>query len=171
MSDDFDTLVPDIQRMAGLMPQMVVLMPPMIASMKEQKQIMLSQYQVQKAQQDQTMAMQANASAMGQAFDDAKNDDSFYLPPEAFETADFKSGIKLFVSPNGHAVRFTIFHQSDPLTEEGTSRVEPLKTAAEDAIKAHRSRARRSTSAAAPLCTRICKKVPTTICLSPRSPR
>ncbi|UEA48052.1 MMPL family transporter [Mycobacteroides abscessus] len=135
MSDDFDTLVPDIQRMAGLMPQMVVLMPPMIASMKEQKQIMLSQYQVQKAQQDQTMAMQANASAMGQAFDDAKNDDSFYLPPEAFETADFKSGIKLFVSPNGHAVRFTIFHQSDPLTEEGTSRVEPLQTAAEDAIK------------------------------------
>ncbi|WP_165604853.1 MMPL family transporter, partial [Mycobacterium intracellulare] len=82
-----------------------------------------------------TMAMQHNATAMGDAFDAAKNDDSFYLPPEAFDTADFRRGIKLFLSPDGHAVRFTIIHQGDPLTEEGTSRIEPLKTAAEDAIK------------------------------------
>ena len=27
---------------------------------------------------------------MGQAFDAAKNDDSFYLPPEVFENADFQ---------------------------------------------------------------------------------
>jgi putative drug exporter of the RND superfamily len=32
-------------------------------------------------------------------------------------------------------VRFTIIHQGDPLTQEGTSRIEPLKIAAEDAIK------------------------------------
>ncbi|HEX7323154.1 MAG TPA: MMPL family transporter, partial [Mycobacterium sp.] len=59
----------------------------------------------------------------------------FYLPPEAFDTADFKRGIKLFISPDGHAVRFTIIHQGDPLTPEGTSRIEPLKIAAADAIK------------------------------------
>jgi len=68
-------------------------------------------------------------------FDAAKNDDSFYLPPEAFDNDDFKRGIKLFMSPDGHAVRFTIIHQGDPLTQEGTSRIEPLKIAAEDAIK------------------------------------
>jgi RND superfamily putative drug exporter len=114
---------------------MVALMPPMIASMKNQKQMMLNQYQAQKAQQDQTMALQDNATAMGQAFDEAKNDDSFYLPPEAFDNADFKRGVKLFLSPDGHAVRFTIIHQGDPLTEEGTSRTAPLKIAAADAIK------------------------------------
>ncbi|MEN4474474.1 MMPL family transporter [Mycolicibacterium cosmeticum] len=135
MSDDFQGLVPDIQRMADLMPQMVAIMPPMIASMKSQKQIMLNQYQAQKAQQDQTQAQQNNNTAMGEAFDQAKNDDSFYLPPEAFQTDDFKRGIKLFLSPDGHAVRFTIFHQGDPLTEEGTSRIEALKIAAADAIK------------------------------------
>ena len=42
---------------------------------------------------------------------------------EAFETADFKRGIKLFLSPDGHAVRFTVFHQGDPLSEEGTSHI------------------------------------------------
>lgn len=135
MSDDFQGLVPDIQRMSDLMPQMVAIMPPMIASMKSQKQIILNQYQAQKAQQDQTQAQQANNTAMGDAFDNAKNDDSFYLPPEAFQTDDFKRGIKLFLSPDGHAVRFTIIHQGDPLTEEGTARIEPLLTAASDAIK------------------------------------
>ncbi|OBA70080.1 hypothetical protein A5641_14080 [Mycobacterium sp. 1554424.7] len=135
MTDDITELVPDMERLDAVMPQMVALMPPMIQSMKNQKQMMLNQYQAQKAQQDQTMAMQDNATAMGEAFDAAKNDDSFYLPPEAFDNADFKRGIKLFLSPDGHAVRFTIFHQGDPLTAEGTSRVEPLKTAAADAIK------------------------------------
>jgi putative drug exporter of the RND superfamily len=135
MSDDFQDLVPDMQRMADLMPKMVATMPKQIASMKHQKQVLLNQYQMQKAQQDQTIAMQKTGTAMSEAFDAAKNDDSFYLPPEAFETADFQRGLKLFMSPDGHAVRFTIIHQGNPLTQEGTSRIEPLKVAAADAIK------------------------------------
>ncbi len=135
MSDDFQAIVPDMQRMADLMPKMVATMPRQIASMKHQKQVLLNQYQMQKAQQDQTIAMQKTGTAMSEAFDAAKNDDSFYLPPEAFTTADFQRGLKLFMSPDGHAVRFTIIHQGDPLTPEGTSRIEPLKVAAADAIK------------------------------------
>ena len=135
MSDDFQAIVPDMQRMADLMPKMVATMPKQIASMKHQKQVLLTQYQMQKAQQDQTIAMQKTGTAMSEAFDAAKNDDSFYLPPEAFETADFQRGLKLFMSPDGHAVRFTIIHQGNPLTQEGTSRIEPLKVAAADAIK------------------------------------
>ncbi|MCW2511912.1 MAG: Transport protein [Mycobacterium sp.] len=135
LSDDFQDLVPDIEQLATLTPQLAALMPAMIQTMKNQKQMMLNQYQAQKAQQDQNMASQDDATAMGQAFDAARNDDTFYLPPEAFQTADFKRGIKLFLSPDGHAVRFTVFHQGDPLTEEGTSHIEPLQTAAADAIK------------------------------------
>ena len=30
-----------------------------------------------------------------------RNDDTFYLPPEAFETADFQRGMKLMMSPDG----------------------------------------------------------------------
>ena len=121
MSDDFSELVPDIERMAELTPQMAALMPAMIQTMKNQKQIMLNQYQAQKMQQDQNMAMQEDGTAMGEAFDAARNDDTFYLPPEAFETADFQRGMKLMMSPDGKAVRFTVFHQGDPLTEDGTA--------------------------------------------------
>ncbi|MCV7230000.1 RND family transporter [Mycolicibacterium komossense] len=135
LSDDFQDLVPDIQNLAELTPQLAALMPAMIQTMKNQKQFLLNQYQAQKAQQDQNMAQQENATAMGEAFDAARNDDTFYLPPEAFETADFQRGIKLFLSPDGHAVRFTVFHQGDPLSEEGTSHIEPLRIAAADAIK------------------------------------
>lgn len=135
MSDDFQELVPDIERMAELTPQMAALMPAMIQTMKNQKQMMLNQYQAQKAQQDQNIAMQSDATAMGKAFDAARNDDTFYLPPEAFGTADFQRGMKLFISPDGHAVRFTVNHQGDPLSEQGTSHIEPLRTAAVDAIK------------------------------------
>jgi putative drug exporter of the RND superfamily len=135
MSDDFQNIVPDLHQMSDLTGQMAAIMPPMITSMRTQKQLMLNQYQAQKAQQDQNMAQLQDATAMGQAFDTAKNDDSFYLPPEAFNNDDFKRGIKLFLSPDGHAVRFTIIHQGDPLTEEGTARIEPLKVAAADAIK------------------------------------
>jgi len=135
MSDDFQDLVPDIERMAELTPQMAAVLPAQIQTMKNQKQMMLNQYQAQKAQQDQNMAMQQDATAMGKAFDAAHNDDTFYLPPEAFGTADFQRGMKLFMSPDGHAVRFTVNHQGDPLSETGTSHIEPLRTAAVDAIK------------------------------------
>ncbi|WP_454788090.1 MMPL/RND family transporter [Mycolicibacterium lutetiense] len=135
LSDDFQNLVPDIEELATLTPQLSALMPSMIQSLKNQKQMMLNQYQVQKTQQDQTMAQQEDSTAMGEAFDKAQNDDSFYLPPEAFETEDFKRGMKLMMSPDGQAVRFTIIHQGDPLTPEGTARAEALKTAAAEAIK------------------------------------
>ena len=135
LSDDFQDMVPDMQRLADLTPRLAAVMPSTIQAMKNQKQYLLNQYQVQKAQQDQTMAVQDDATAMGQAFDAAMNDENFYLPPEAFQTADFQRGIKLFLSPDGHAVRFTVFHQGDPLSEEGTSHIEPLRTAAVDAIK------------------------------------
>ena len=135
MSDDFTELVPDIERMAQLTPQMAALMPAMIQTMKNQKQIMLNQYQAQRMQQDQNMANLEDNTAMGEAFDAARNDDTFYLPPEAFETADFQRGMKLMMSPDGKAVRFTVFHQGDPLTEDGTERIDPMRVAVADAIK------------------------------------
>ncbi len=69
--------------------------------------------------QDQMDAVQNNANAMGKAFDASKNDDSFYLPPEVFENAEFKRGMKMFLSPDGKAVRFIIAHEGDPMSPEG----------------------------------------------------
>src|SRR5699024_3205889 len=85
--------------------------------------------------QDQMNAMQENSTAMGKAFDESKNDDSFYLPPEAFDNPDFERGMKMFLSPDGHAVRCIISHEGDPMSPEGIKHIEPIKTAAKEAIK------------------------------------
>ena len=76
-----------------------------------------------------------NATAMGKAFDAAKNDDSFYLPPDVFKNKDFKRVMKVFLSPDGKAVRMLISQRGDPASPEGVSRVEAIKTAAEEALK------------------------------------
>jgi RND superfamily putative drug exporter len=135
MTDDIQQMMPDMERLDELMPQMVALMPSMIETMRNMKTYMLTMYQTQKGMQDQMSAMQENSTAMGKAFDAAKNDDSFYLPPETFDNPDFKRGMDMFLSPDGHAVRFIISHEGDPLSPEGIKHVDAIKLAAKEALK------------------------------------
>jgi RND superfamily putative drug exporter len=135
MTDDIQKLIPDMERLDQLMPQMVTLMPPMIQTMKTMKNMMLTMYATQKGMQDQMAAMQDNSSAMGEAFDASMNDDSFYLPPEVFDNAEFKKGMENFISPDGKSVRFIIAHDGDPMTPEGIERIDAIKQAAKEAIK------------------------------------
>ncbi|MBI3224394.1 MAG: MMPL family transporter [Mycolicibacterium cosmeticum] len=135
MTDDIQQLLPDLKHMDTLLPQMVVLMPENIRVMKNMRNQMLTMYQTQKGIQDQQSAAGDQNNAMGQAFDDALNDDTFYLPPEAFNNKDFKRGMSNFISPDGKSVRFIISHDVDPATPEGISNVEPVKQAAREAIK------------------------------------
>ncbi len=91
---------------------------------------MLSMHSSQASQQDQTAVMNENQSAMGDAFNDSHNDDTFYLPPEIFDNKDFKRGMDSFISPDGHAVRFIISHEEDPLSADGIKRIDAIKSAA-----------------------------------------
>ncbi|WP_176560987.1 RND family transporter [Mycobacterium neglectum] len=135
MTTDIQQLLPDLEHLDSLMPQLVALMPAQIQTMKTMKAMMLTMHATQKGMQDQQAAQQENSSAMGDAFDDSMNDDSFYLPPEVFENEDFKRGIKNFISPDGKSVRFIIEHDGDPATPEGISRIDAIKQAAKEAIK------------------------------------
>jgi putative drug exporter of the RND superfamily len=135
MTDDIMNLMPAMERLDTLMPQMVALMPSMIETMKSMKTMMLTMYATQKGMQDQQTAGSENATAMGKAFDASKNDDSFYLPPETFDNPDFKRGMKMFLSPDGHAVRFIISHEGDPMSPEGIKHIDAIKQAAKESIK------------------------------------
>ncbi|MFZ0902364.1 MAG: MMPL family transporter [Mycobacterium sp.] len=135
MTDDIQSLLPIMDHLDTVMPQLTALMPDMIANMKSMKTTMLTMYSTQKGLQDQQTESQKNSSAMGKAFDASKNDDSFYLPPETFNNAEFKRGMKNFLSPDGHAVRFIISHQGDPMTAEGISHIDAIKKAATEALK------------------------------------
>jgi RND superfamily putative drug exporter len=136
MTDDIKTIVPLMEHLDSLMPQLNAMMPEMIQTMKSMQLQVLSMQSTQQGLQDQMAAMQSDSSAMGEAFDASMNDDSFYLPPEVFDNPDFKRGMKQFLSPNGHAVRFIISHDGDPLTPEGIEKIDRIKTAAKEAVKA-----------------------------------
>ena len=134
-TDDIQALLPDLERLDSLMPELMAVMPPQIETMKKMQALMLSQHSSQASQQDQQAAMTENQSAMGDAFNDSHNDDTFYLPPEIFDNKDFKRGMDNFISPDGHAVRFIISHEEDPLSADGIDRIDAIKSAAFEAIK------------------------------------
>nr|WP_176562008.1 MMPL family transporter [Mycolicibacterium palauense] len=135
MTRDIEQLLPDLDRLDSLMPQIVALMPQTIQTMETARNMMLTMYQTQKGLQDQMAAMQENQTAMGEAFNESKNDDTFYLPPTIFDNKDFKRGMKSFISPDGKAIRFIISHDGDPLTPEGIKIIDKIKLAAKEAIK------------------------------------
>jgi RND superfamily putative drug exporter len=114
---------------------LVTLLPPQIADQEKNLGLTLSNYATNFGINAQTRANTDTATALGQAYDAAKNDDSFYLPPEAFDNPEFKRGLKLFLSPDGKAARMIISHEGDPATPEGISHIDPIRNAAKQGVK------------------------------------
>jgi RND superfamily putative drug exporter len=133
ISDKMQGLVKDLDQLDVLMPQMVAQFPPMIATMKSMRTMMLTMHSTMSGMTAETDAMSSDPTAMGKAFDAAKSDESFYLPPEVFQNKDFKRVMKVFLSPDGKVTRMLITQRGDLV--EGMSRVDAIKTAAEEALK------------------------------------
>ncbi|ORV19814.1 hypothetical protein AWB98_30240 [Mycolicibacterium conceptionense] len=128
-------LLGNLDQLNLLMPQMMAQFPAMIATMQSTRSVLLGMHTTMSGIFSQMEEMSDNATAMGRAFDAAQNDDSFYLPPEVFKNADFKRVMNVFLSPDGKSVRLLISQRGDPATPEGIARVNPIKTAAEEALK------------------------------------
>jgi len=135
LSDNLNGLLANVTQLDQLMPQLVNLLPPMIAVTQGIQSTMKSMYTTFNGLINQTDRMTDTASAMGQAFDDAKSDDYFYLPPEAFDSPDFQRGLKLMLSPDGKSAQFIVTHDVDPATPEGISHVDAELQAAKEAVK------------------------------------
>lgn len=136
MARSFQEILPDLDRLDGQVPGMLALLPSQIESMKSMKTMMLTMYQTQKGLLDQMAVMQENQSAMGKAFNESKNDDTFYLPPEVFNNEGFQRSMQSFISPDGKAVRFIVSHEDDPLSPKGLESIDAITEAAKDAVKA-----------------------------------
>ena len=147
LSDNLNGLLANVTQLDQLMPQLVNLLPPMIAVTQDIQSTMKSMYTTFNGLINQIDRMTDTASAMGQAFDDAKSDDYFYLPPEAFDSPDFQRGLKLMLSPDGKSAQFIVTHDVDPATPENISHVDAELQAAKEALKAPRWPTRSSISA------------------------
>lgn len=127
-----------LEKLNAIQPQLVELIPEQIGSQQTNYDLLMSSYSTMSGMYDQMAAMAENSTAMGQAFDAAKIDDFFYLPPEAFQNPDFQRGLTMFLSPDGKAARMIITHEGDPATPEAIARVEPISNAAATAVKGTR---------------------------------
>jgi RND superfamily putative drug exporter len=136
ITDKMRNLLKDLDQLDLLMPQLLAEFPPMIATMQSMRTMMLTMHSTMSGVFGQMDDTSSNATAMGQAFDAAKDDDSFYLPAEVFKNKDFQRVMKVFISPDGKAARMLISQGGDPASSEGISRVDPIKSAAEEALKA-----------------------------------
>ncbi|EPZ18370.1 membrane protein [Mycobacteroides abscessus V06705] len=135
MTEDMSGMLVDLEHIDQLLPQMVSQLPPMIAIAKNMRATMLTMHSTFSGMLTQMDRMSDTATVMGQIFDDAKNDDFFYLPPDAFDSPDFQRGLALMVSPDGMAARLTITHDVDPATPEGIDHVDAELEAAKEAVK------------------------------------
>ena len=130
-----DLITQDLDKMDMLLPQLLEQFPPMIAFMEQARDMMLTNYSTMSGMLGQINNQHDDAMAIGRAFDAAKNDDSFFLPPEIFENADFKRAMSQFLSPDGKAARLIISHKGDPAAPEAVARIDQIRTAAEEALK------------------------------------
>ncbi|OBI80442.1 RND family transporter [Mycobacterium sp. 1245805.9] len=135
LTEKFENLTATLDKLDALQPKLVALIPPQIDSQETNRELALASHATQAGINAQTQAAIDNATALGQAFDTAKNDDSFYLPPEVFNNPDFKRGLKLFLSPDGKAARMIVTHDGDPATPQGISHIDPIVNAAHEALK------------------------------------
>jgi putative drug exporter of the RND superfamily len=110
-------------------------LPPMISVAKTVRDTMLTMYSSYDGFVNQMDRMADTATVMGLAFDEAKNGDLFYLPPEAFTNPDFQKGLKLFLSPDGKTAQMIITHQGDPASNTALATTTAELEAAQDAIK------------------------------------
>jgi RND superfamily putative drug exporter len=135
VADKLQGLTGDLDQIDHLMPQMAATLPPTIESMKTMRDLMLSTHSTAAGLQARMQESAEGSTLMGQYFDEARNDDSFYLPPDVFKNADFQRGLKMFISPDGKAIRFIITHQGDPASVQGIKHVTGIKDNVADAVK------------------------------------
>jgi RND superfamily putative drug exporter len=142
LTDQFDQVTASLDKLNALQPQLLALIPEQMALVPEQiasqernKALVESNAATQSGLLAQSAEALKNSDAMGRAFNEAKDDSTFYLPPEVFDNSEFKRGMKLFLSPDGHAARMIITHEGDPATPEGISHIDPIRQSAKEAVK------------------------------------
>lgn len=118
-----------------LLPQMITQLERMITDSRALLDVVTNSYgpaHLQSTATDQTYEDLIN---VGNDFDTSRNDDYFYIPREAFDNDDVKTGMELMMSPDGTAARFIITHEGNAMSPEGIEHVEQFPAAVQAALK------------------------------------
>ncbi|WP_370370054.1 RND family transporter [Mycolicibacterium sp. CH28] len=135
LNDKMKEMLAQFATLDRIMPQLLEQIPQMIAIMESMRDMMLKMHSTMSGTFGVLDDTNSNTAAMGQAFDAAQDDDTFYLPPEVFQNPDFQRAMSSYLSPDGKAARFIISHKDDPASPAGIASIAKIRTAAEEALK------------------------------------
>ncbi|OBI41264.1 RND family transporter [Mycobacterium sp. E796] len=116
-------------------PQLVELLGRNVDQLDQLHRVILAENSTIEPQLAQLDELGRQMMDLGNAFDSAKNDEFFYLPPDAFGNPSFHIDLRFFMSPDGKAARYMIYHDGEALTAEGIRHDQTYLPAAEEALK------------------------------------
>jgi putative drug exporter of the RND superfamily len=141
-TDQFDGLAEGLQKnlQAALIqdqvtPQLVQILAENAAQFDHLNQIVLEENSTLEPQLTQLDELSRQLMDFGTAFDASQNDEFFYLPPDSFDNPYFQIDLKYFISPDGHAARYLIYHDGEALTEAGIQHDQTYLPAVKEALK------------------------------------
>ncbi|TGD84960.1 RND family transporter [Mycolicibacterium sp. CH28] len=127
--------VTDLQAVDRLLPQLISQLKVMMDNTQALQAVIVHSYgpaHLQSTQTDQTFDDLIN---VGNDFDKSRSDDYFYMPREAFDNDDVKTGMQLMMSPDGKAARFIVTHEGNAMGPEGIAHVDSFPDAIKIALK------------------------------------
>jgi putative drug exporter of the RND superfamily len=127
--------VTDFQAVDALMPQMITQLKIQRDEAQALQAVIVNLYgpaHLQSTQTDQTFDDLIN---VGNDFDKSRSDSYFYMPREAFDNDDVKTGMTLMMSPDGKAARFIVTHEGNAMGPEGIEHVDAFPQAIQIALK------------------------------------
>ncbi|WP_454792747.1 MMPL/RND family transporter [Mycolicibacterium lutetiense] len=135
MADEMDANVEASIIQATVTPRLVEVIGQSADALQEMRTVMLAQQSTTWPMLSQMDELGRQMIDLGRAFDSSKNDEFFYLPPEAFDNPSFQIDLKFFVSPDGRSARFMVYHDGEALSPEGIERSKAYLPAAKEALK------------------------------------
>jgi hypothetical protein len=127
--------VTDLQAVDALLPQLTTQLKILRDDTQALQAVVVNTYgpaHLQSTQTDQTFDDLIN---VGNDFDKSRSDDFFYMPREAFDNEDVKTGMTLMMSPDGKAARFIVTHEGNAMGPEGVEHVEAFPDAIKISLK------------------------------------
>jgi putative drug exporter of the RND superfamily len=116
-------------------PQLVQILQANVEQFERLNKIVLEENSTIEPQLAQLDELGRQLNDFGTAFDVSKNDEFFYLPPDSFDNPYFQIDEKYFISPDGHAARFLVYHDGEALTEAGIKHDQTFLPAVKEALK------------------------------------
>lgn len=135
MTDAVDDSLKAAMIQDAVTPQLVQVIGKSAAELDDMRKVVLTEQSTMRPMLTQLNELGRQMMDLGHAFDSSKNDEFFYLPPEAFDNPYFQIDLKYFVSPDGKSARYMIYHDGEALSEEGIDHAQAYLPAAKEALK------------------------------------